>query len=270
MSEHIGKRIREHYEEFIKHNNPANIARWPIIAGLDAKVTTFDNRIIVLAIHTGNKIMFRGEGLDPTNSSIVGATSLDSTTKETVRRNLERFYNLNPFDAVFIFDADNTLPESEFERAYQKHQTALGLSPMKIFLSHKTIDKPLVNDYKETLDLLGYDTWLDTDAMTAGANPTRAIMEGIENSCATVFFITPNFTDEKWLAEEIDQSIARKREQGERFSIITLVFKEPNKPAPGVPKLLRRYIYKEPTSPLNGLREIIRALPIMPGAVHWR
>ena len=31
-------------------------------------------------------------------------------------------------------------------------------APRKIFLSHKSSDKDLVLDFKETLDLLGYET----------------------------------------------------------------------------------------------------------------
>ena len=42
--------------------------------------------------------------------------------------------------------------------------------PKKIFLSHKSSDKNLVLDFKETLDLLGYETWLDEDAMPAGTD----------------------------------------------------------------------------------------------------
>lgn len=38
----------------------------------------------------------------------------------------------------------------------------------KVFLSHKGIDKEKVTEFKSTLELLGYDPWLDEDAMPAG------------------------------------------------------------------------------------------------------
>lgn len=47
----------------------------------------------------------------------------------------------------------------------------------KVFLSHKGVDKAEVNDYKKTLSQLGYDPWIDEDAMPAAhgiARPPRA------------------------------------------------------------------------------------------------
>ena len=41
-------------------------------------------------------------------------------------------------------------------------------SGMKIFLSHKSTDKDAVTDFQKTLRHLGYDPWLDEDAMPAG------------------------------------------------------------------------------------------------------
>ncbi|MGT2429380.1 TIR domain-containing protein [Cupriavidus basilensis] len=50
---------------------------------------------------------------------------------------------------------------------------------MKIFLSHKSADKPLVRQFKQTLDELGFDPWLDEDAMNAGAELERAPAQGL-------------------------------------------------------------------------------------------
>lgn len=45
----------------------------------------------------------------------------------------------------------------------------------KIFLSHKGSDKEKVVDIKDTLELLGYNPWLDDDAMPAGTSVDRGI-----------------------------------------------------------------------------------------------
>lgn len=58
---------------------------------------------------------------------------------------------------------------------------------MKILLSHKGFDKPLVRKFKATLDLLGFDPWLDEDAMPAGTSLERAILKGFTNP-APLFF----------------------------------------------------------------------------------
>lgn len=141
---------------------------------------------------------------------------------------------------------------------------------MKIFLSHKGADKALVRDFSQTLKLLGFDPWLDEDAMVAGVNLDRAILKGFEDSCAAVFFITENFVDEKWLATEIEYAVDQKRSKGDKFSVITLKFVRNGKSGT-VPDLLqKRFLYKEPKSDLEAFREVIKALPIEVGSVRWR
>ncbi len=117
---------------------------------------------------------------------------------------------------------------------------------------------------------MGFHPWLDEDEMRAGDIPLRAIHRGLVQSCAAVFFITPEFQDERWLAEEIDYTLDQKRDRGDRFNVITLVFRGEGEPEPVVPELLRRYVYKEPASELEALSHIVRALPIKPGPIEWR
>lgn len=63
--------------------------------------------------------------------------------------------------------------------------------------------------------------------MPAGTALHRGIRDGFRNSCAAVFFITPDFVDEKFIANEINYAMEEKTEKEERFSIITLVFEDP-------------------------------------------
>jgi hypothetical protein len=139
-----------------------------------------------------------------------------------------------------------------------------------IFLSHKGVDKKFVTDFKETLALLGYKPWLDDDAMPAGTSLERGLLEGMNNSCGVVFFITPDFKDEGFLKTEVDYAIAEKREKNEKFAIISLQFVDEKGNSGEIPKLLKGYVWKKPKSQLEALREIVRALPIAPGIVDWR
>ena len=136
--------------------------------------------------------------------------------------------------------------------------------PKKIFLSHKSSDKNLVLDFKETLDLLGYETWLDEDAMPAGTTLERGLLRGMQESCAVVFFITSSFEDEGYLESEINYAIQEKRDKGSEFSIITLLLKGDDDETAPIPDLLRPYVWKTPRTDLEALREIIRALPAAP------
>jgi len=141
--------------------------------------------------------------------------------------------------------------------------------PKKIFLSHKGVDKPFARNYKSTLELLGFSVWLDEDAMVAGVELERGLLQGFKDSCAAIFFITPSFHDVDFLASEINYAIAEKREKKERFSIITLVFTDESGAKGTVPELLKQYVWKEPKNDLEAFREILRALPICVGDVAW-
>jgi hypothetical protein len=131
-----------------------------------------------------------------------------------------------------------------------------------IFLSHKGADKPLVRDFYETLLSLGYHVWLDEDALSAGAELERGLLEGFKKSCAAVFFITEQFRDEGFLATEVNYAIQEKRSKGKRFAIISLVFDNGRGSKGSVPDLLKQFVWKEPKTQLEALRVILRALPI--------
>jgi hypothetical protein len=137
---------------------------------------------------------------------------------------------------------------------------------VNIFLSHKSADKVLVQRYYDVLKELGYSPWLDNPNMPAGSNLERALLQGFQESCAVVFFITDNFRDENYLATEVDYAIRQKRQKEKKFAIITLVFP----PVLRVPDLLDPYVYKQVTHELQGLHEIIRALPIELGPIRWK
>jgi len=140
----------------------------------------------------------------------------------------------------------------------------------KVFLSHKGVDKEYVIDFKKSLDLLGYDPWLDEDAMPAGTPLERGLLQGMQDSCGVVFFITPSFKDEGFLETEVNYAIAEKRTKGDKFAIIALQFVDQDGNTGEIPQLLKTYVWKKPKSPLEALREIVRALPLMPGIVDWR
>jgi hypothetical protein len=141
--------------------------------------------------------------------------------------------------------------------------------PRKIFLSHSTKDKELVRGYKEVLELLGFEPWLDEEAMTAGLVLERGLLNGMEQSCAAVFFVTSNFQDRAYLATEVEYAIQEKRKKGEQFAIVTLVLGTPDNRGE-VPALLRNFVWKEPSNQIEALRELIRALPLVPTPPQWR
>lgn len=134
--------------------------------------------------------------------------------------------------------------------------------PKRIFLSHKSANKPLVREYALALKELGLDPWLDEEAMPAGVKLHRALLRGMEESCAAVFFITPDYQDTDFLEIEIDAAVARKMEMKDDFSIIALQIQDGNSKGT-MPDLLKSYVWKTigVDEQLKGLREILKALP---------
>ena len=137
----------------------------------------------------------------------------------------------------------------------------MQIQARKIFLSHKGVDKPRVRRFKQTLEVLGFEPWIDEDNMNAGKELHRGLLEGIKDSCAVVFFITKNYKDESFLATEIDYAIEQKRLKGDKFAIITLIMAKKNENYI-IPELLKRYVWKTPNNDLVALQEIVKALPI--------
>ncbi len=133
-------------------------------------------------------------------------------------------------------------------------------APERIFLSHKSADKDVVRDYKETLELLGLKPWIDEDDLPAGVELHRALQKGMKESCAAVFFITPAYQDEKFLRAEINHALEEKTQRGDGFSVITLVLAGSGGVG-SVPDPLKSYVWKQPKTALAGLRDILQALP---------
>lgn len=142
--------------------------------------------------------------------------------------------------------------------------------PMKVFLSHKGCDKPLVRRFEDVLQQIGFQPWLDENAMHAGVELERGILDGFKQSCAAVFFITPSFVDEQYLRTEVNYAVQQKREKGDQFAIIMLRMPDASGNRGEVPELLRPYVWAEPEDELDALKQILRALPVELRTVDWK
>jgi len=268
--------ILDQYRKIISERHPLRVGAWPVLSGYNVTVGNMGELHAHIFKHTGNSGIVHSSGIGEISAAISGATSIDHASLEAVRDNLARHFRLGSEDAVVFVHAvpDGEgykvgLPVGEIERLIRQHEAYMGLSPMKIFLSHKSTDKTLLREFAKALEAIGFQPWLDEEAMHAGVNLERGLLNGFEQSCAVVFFITENFVDKDYLATEIDYAIRQKRAKDDKFSIITLCFNRDGKKG-RVPDLLKTYVYKEPSTDLEALREILRALPIKVGDVRWK
>lgn len=134
-----------------------------------------------------------------------------------------------------------------------------------IFLSHKSIDKERVRQYYRALQELGFKPWLDEHDIVPGDILHRALGDGMETSCAAVFFVTSAFKDERWIGREVDLAVHRQIERPGKFQLITLVFDGAQ-----VPKPLQTFVFANVGNDLDGFREIVRGLPIELGPARWK
>jgi hypothetical protein len=162
-------------------------------------------------------------------------------------------------------EADIASPEAREVQAVP-HERIPASNTTRIFLSHKSVDKAIVRRYYDALDELGFKPWLDDEDMPAGKKLDRGILQGFQESCAAIFFITDNFVDEDFLADEIDYAKQQERDRGKKFSIITLQYPG----ATTVPGLLQPYTYKTVSNDLEGFYEVVRALPVELGKERWK
>ena len=257
--------ILDQYRKMVTDRYPNMLTAWPVLSGYNVLIGTFGDWAVFIFKHTGNSAMVVTSPIGELQPAQIGVNAITANNVDAVRSKLEKLFNVQLTDGI-MFLQNKFMPAHEFNLMLARHEQQMGLSPVKIFLSHKGIDKPRVREFKSTLDLLGFDSWLDEDAMVAGVERDRAILEGFRSSCAAVFFVTKDFADDGFLRQEINYAIDEKRKRGEKFAIIVLKLE-----GGSVPDLFGSvYIYKQPNSDMEALREILRALPIAPGSVRWR
>jgi hypothetical protein len=252
------------YQRAVQRAYPSHVQTWPLLNGWNLLQGAYREWMICVVQDAGFSAMCSQTGIGELSESVVSTGAISDENREEVRHRLEKHFNAGKRDAVVLFDPNGRVAAAELEAMFRRHEMALGLANMRIFLSHKGVDKEMVRRFERLLRQLGFDPWLDDDAMPAGSQPDRAILEGFKDSCAAVFFVTPDFTDETWLATEIEYARAQKREKGDRFAIITLCLSK-NGQEGQIPDLLKNYIYKKPLHELDAMVEIIRALPIKLG-----
>lgn len=260
------------YKIYVESYFPDLVEYWPVIAGTHYKIGNFDKYYVVVLIDQGPTSFIQTLGIGNIKLNLNG---IDRTNPNMIRKELFSLLNLKKRDAIFLFDNTNNYSnwdadlERDLKENFLQHKMVMNMEPMKIFLSHKSINKDKVRNFKTILELLGFSPWLDEEAMSAGANLERSLHSGMVDSCAAIFFITPDYKDEKYLATEIDYAISRKR-QDEKFSIITLVFSDENGEKGVVPNLLQPYVWKEPANDLLALAEILKALPLEVGDIRFK
>ena len=83
---------------------------------------------------------------------------------------------------------------------------------MKIFLSHRSRDKPLVNDFKELLPAF-LSTWLDDESLSWGDSLTTELRSTIQSGVDfLIIFLDKDSLTSDWVRQELDWAVDRERQ----------------------------------------------------------
>jgi hypothetical protein len=134
--------------------------------------------------------------------------------------------------------------------------------PTGIFLSHKSVNKGMVRRFERALSTLNFNPWLDEKMLKAGADKHRGLHNGMQQSCAAVFFVTPDFKDDGYLKTEIDLAIEEEHTRPGDFKIIPLLMRDQSGQRGTIPPVLKRLIFKEPETEIEALIDLVEALPL--------
>lgn len=130
----------------------------------------------------------------------------------------------------------------------------------RIFLSHKGVNKPLVEKIDAALCTLNLKPWLDKHDLPVGTPLVRGVDDAFSNCCAAVFFVSGDFVDAGVIGQEIDRALHENALRPEGFKVIPLVLRQHGGIDAHVPKPLQKLKW-ETVDDIEILPTILKALP---------
>ena len=130
----------------------------------------------------------------------------------------------------------------------------------RIFLSHKGINKPLIEKIDRALRLLNLMTWFDRNDLTAGDTLVRGVDSAFSSCSAAVFFISGEYVDAGVITREIDRALHEATLRKDGFRIIPLVLAQHGGSDACVPAPLQTLVWKT-VDDAEIVPTILRSLP---------
>lgn len=130
----------------------------------------------------------------------------------------------------------------------------------RIFLSHKGINKPLIDKIDRALRLINLKTWFDRDDLNAGDPLVRGVHGAFDGCAAAVFFISADYEDAGVIKQEIDRATHEQAMRPDGFKTIPLVLAQHGGTDALVPAPLKTLVWKT-VDDADIVPTIIKALP---------
>lgn len=88
------------------------------------------------------------------------------------------------------------------------------MAAMKVFCSHRSTDKPAVEDFARRLRDRGIDAWLDKWEIQSGHDLVEQINRGLEQCDVGLVFFSSQSSSGKWVSAEVGALISAMVEDG--------------------------------------------------------
>lgn len=134
-------------------------------------------------------------------------------------------------------------------------KTIMGKS-RKVFLSHSSQDKKVVDEFFNELQKSNIKVWYDREEIVPGDSITSKINEGLHNSDIGIIFLSENFLSKKsgWTESECNYFIHQRMRMNKKFIVVNLGIDFSD-----IPPLLQDYRYIDYTND-NAIQETISAI----------
>jgi hypothetical protein len=106
----------------------------------------------------------------------------------------------------------------------EKEWPTIKRTETKVFLSHSSKDKPLVDKVYNELQKKEVSAWYDTYEIRLGDSITAKINEGLSKSDIGVLFLSKEFINSKtgWTMAEANFFFQKRMQNGKRFLVVNL------------------------------------------------
>jgi TIR domain len=196
----------------------------------------------------------------------------DVSTSESVKKSFAQLGFAPGFAAMGTYPAGAYTDEAKNEKLAAANAVANLIQgwastrrnimeTSRIFLSHKGINKPLVDEIDKALRLLNLRTWFDRDNLNAGDTLVRGVDQAFATCSAAVFFISKEYVDAGVIRKEIDRALHEAATRDESFRIIPLVLRQHGGSDSQVPAPLQTLVWKT-VDDVQIVPAILKALPV--------
>lgn len=128
----------------------------------------------------------------------------------------------------------------------------------RIFLSHSTVDKPIVRRIAEALRSGGHDPWLDENEILVGDSIPAAVERGLESTDYVIVCISAAALSSGWVQNELHGSVMKQFSS--RMARVLPVRLEPVTPPSIIGHILYVDLFPDDEAFRRGIDRLLRSI----------